>query len=49
MVYATCSVILQLSLERGFRYFNVSPIKAFRTSAMSTEIIIAAVEVREGP
>jgi len=26
----TCRVVLDFSLERGFRYFKVSPIKAFR-------------------
>jgi general secretion pathway protein I len=30
MLYLTCSVIFQLGLERGFRYFKVSPIKASR-------------------
>jgi hypothetical protein len=30
MVYLTCSVVFQSSLDRGFRYFKVWPIKAFR-------------------
>jgi len=28
--YLTWGVIIQSGLERGFRYFKVSPIKAFR-------------------
>jgi hypothetical protein len=30
MLYVTYRVVVKLSLERGFRYFKVSPIKAFR-------------------
>jgi hypothetical protein len=28
--YLTWDVVIQSGLERGFRYFKVSPIKAFR-------------------
>jgi hypothetical protein len=30
MLYLTLTLVMQSVLERGFRYFKVSPIKAFR-------------------